>query len=507
MPDSTLIAQQASKEAGREIDESIAICVGGGSEAREVARIGRHSGYSPSFNLPALLLGSLWYAARGLWGGFLLLLMAETVALFILGFGLLGDFGAEQARKAHSLESTIAARETNLATAISEGSSSIEMLRRNVDELHKARRAALQAAEEAGKARPWYVALGVGALIALRLIAALLANPSLLHGYERWRSDRAVAHGFSLYRIAAGAVILTAILSVLYVHLTHPALTSSVFEQWNVKQLRSVIAAGIDEGFKLLAIHGEAVFDALKTGITSLLALFEAVLVASPVAITYVFIVLIAWRMAGPRVAILTATALAYILLFGFWDKAMMTAALLGTAALICIVIGIPVGIWCGRNNRVFSIVRPILDFMQTMPSFVYLIPVIAFFGTGKTPAIIATMVFGMPPVIRLTTLGIRGVPVSVREAAISFGASPRFMLWKVDLPMAAPSIMAGVNQTILLCLSMVVVASLIGAKGLGEDVLIALQYAAAGDGVLAGLAILCCAIVFDRVVQGRKAQ
>ena len=130
--------------------------------------------------------------------------------------------------------------------------------------------------------------------------------------------------------------------------------------------------------------------------------------------------------------------------------------------------------------------IRPVLDFMQTMPAFVYLIPVIAFFGTGKPPGIIATIVFGMPPVVRLTALGVQGVPETVREAATAFGATKRFLLLKVDLPLAMPSIMAGINQTILMCLSMVVIASLIGAKGLGEDVLEALQYAAQGQGIVA---------------------
>ena len=181
----------------------------------------------------------------------------------------------------------------------------------------------------------------------------------------------------------------------------------------------------------------------------------------------------------------------------------MTTVALLGTAALLCLVAGIPLGIWCARQPRVHAMVRPVLDLMQTMPSFVYLIPVIAFFGIGKPPGILATIVFGMPPVVRLTILGLHGVPSSVREAALAYGASRTQLLLKVDLPLAMPSIMTGINQTILMCLSMVVIASLIGAKGLGEEVLDALTYANEGKGVLAGLAILFCAMVLDRIVQG----
>ena len=181
----------------------------------------------------------------------------------------------------------------------------------------------------------------------------------------------------------------------------------------------------------------------------------------------------------------------------------MATVALLGAAAFLCLVFGIPLGIWFGKNERAYSIALPVLDFMQTMPAFVYLIPIIAFFGTGKPPGVLATVVFGMPPVIRLTALGMRQVPEGTREAALAFGCTRRMLLRQVEIPLAMPSIMAGVNQTILMCLSMVVIASLIGAGGLGKNVLEALQYAAKGQGMLAGLAILFCAMVIDRVIQG----
>ena len=142
---------------------------------------------------------------------------------------------------------------------------------------------------------------------------------------------------------------------------------------------------------------------------------------------------------------------------------------------------------------------------MQSMPSFVYLIPVVAFIRSGKPAGVVATMIFGSPPVIRFTVLGLQQVPGAVREAALAFGATPGYLLWKVELPLAARTIMAGVNRTILLSLAMVVVASLTGAKGLGENVLEALQYAAAGQGILAGLAILFCALLLDRIIAGRQ--
>ena len=144
---------------------------------------------------------------------------------------------------------------------------------------------------------------------------------------------------------------------------------------------------------------------------------------------------------------------------------------------------------------------------MQTMPAFVFMIPVIAFFGTGKVSAVIITMIFGGTPVVRLTVLGLKGVPEAIREAAIAYGASKWYLLTKVDLPLAMPTILAGVNQTVMLSLAMVVVASLIGAKGLGQDVLEALQYANVGQGILAGVAILFCALILDQVIQGKKKE
>ena len=226
-------------------------------------------------------------------------------------------------------------------------------------------------------------------------------------------------------------------------------------------------------------------------------------LVGTPWPVVVLVICTLAWQLAGRRVAIFTAAALAYLGLFGFWELSMLTVALLGAASILCIAFGIPLGIWLARSKTAFAAAQPVLDFMQTMPAFVYLIPVIAFFGTGKPPGIIATLIFGMPPVIRLTTLGLNGVPEDIKEAARAFGATEWQVLRGVELPLARPSILAGINQTILMCLSMVVIASLIGAQGLGSVVLQSLQYAAKGQGLLAGLAILLCAMVIDRIVQG----
>jgi glycine betaine/proline transport system permease protein len=267
------------------------------------------------------------------------------------------------------------------------------------------------------------------------------------------------------------------------------------------------IAAGdwIQTGFDWTKVNGRVVFDKVTWLMRTLLDAIEVALVGTPWPVVALVIVMLAYLSAGVRVAIFTGAALSYLGLLDFWEKAMTTVALLGAAAMISITLGIPLGIYCARRPKVFSVVRPVLDFMQSMPSFVYLIPVVAFIGSGKPAGVVATMIFGSPPVIRFTVLGLQQVPETVREAARAFGATDHYLLWKVDLPLASRTIMAGVNQTILLSLAMVVVASLIGAKGLGEDVLQALQYAAAGQGILAGLAILFCAIILDRIVTGRR--
>jgi glycine betaine/proline transport system permease protein len=231
----------------------------------------------------------------------------------------------------------------------------------------------------------------------------------------------------------------------------------------------------------------------------------ELLFVKTPWIVIISSIVLLTGLSAGPRAAIYSGAFLAYMGFLGFWIKAMTTLALLGTAALLSIVIGIPLGIYCSTRPRFYAFIRPIMDFMQTMPAFVFMIPVIAFFGTGKVAAVIITMIFGGTPVVRLTVLGLKGVPQNIREAAIAYGASKWYLLTKVDIPLAMPTILAGVNQTVMLSLAMVVVASLIGAKGLGQDVLEALQYANVGQGILAGIAILFVALLLDRIVQGKK--
>lgn len=195
-------------------------------------------------------------------------------------------------------------------------------------------------------------------------------------------------------------------------------------------------------------------------------------------------------------------TLLAFIGAIGLWDQGMQTLALMIVATGLSIIIGIPTGILMSRSEWLRKLILPILDIMQTMPSFVYLIPVVMLFGLGKIPAIIATVIYAVPPLIRLTDLGIRLVDKEVLEASRAFGANTKQQLLGVQLPLALPNIMAGINQTTMMALAMVVIASMIGARGLGQEVLMGINRLEVGRGLLAGLAIVALAILFDRITQ-----
>ncbi len=200
---------------------------------------------------------------------------------------------------------------------------------------------------------------------------------------------------------------------------------------------------------------------------------------------------------------VFTLLGLLYIHNQGLWDPLMYTITLVLVASLLSILIGVPVGIWMAKSRTANWIITPILDFMQTMPAFVYLIPAVAFFGIGMVPGVFSAVIFALPPTVRFTNLGIRQVPDEMIEAAESFGSTGSQRLFKVELPLAKPTIMAGINQTVLLALSMVVIASMIGAPGLGERVINALQRAQVGPGFVAGFALVVLAIILDRVLQG----
>jgi glycine betaine/proline transport system permease protein len=213
-------------------------------------------------------------------------------------------------------------------------------------------------------------------------------------------------------------------------------------------------------------------------------------------------IALLCWRVAGIRLGIGAVLGLALIWNLDLWDPMIETLTLVVIATLVAVVVAIPVGIAAALSERLYRVIMPILDFMQTMPAFVYLIPAIPFFGIGSVSAIFATVIFSMPPAIRFTTLGIRQVPKDLIEAADAFGSTTTQKLFKVQLPLSLPTVMAGINQTIMLALSMVVIAAMIGADGLGNEVWRAIQRLRPGDGFEAGIAVVILAMLLDRLTQ-----
>lgn len=273
--------------------------------------------------------------------------------------------------------------------------------------------------------------------------------------------------------------------------------------------IRSIQYA-IDDGFSwIVANYG----DALEYAFLPILRLLKAIengLLWTPWYVLILVIAALAWQVSHSLKLVFGVAILTFLIgLLGLWDPAMATVALMITSTLIAVAIGIPTGIALSRSDRAQAVTLPILDIMQTMPIFVYLIPFVMLFGPGKIPALLATVVFALPPVVRLTNLGIRQVDAEVVEAVTAFGATPRQKLLTVQIPLALPTIMAGINQTTMMALSMVVIASMIGAGGLGYQVLQGIQRLEVSKGLTAGLGIVFLAVIFDRIAQaqGRRMQ
>lgn len=253
-----------------------------------------------------------------------------------------------------------------------------------------------------------------------------------------------------------------------------------------------------------LTLNFAFLFDAVKDGGTQFMESMTQVFLYVPPLVFIILMVVLAYFVSGRRygLSIFAAIGLLYIHNQGLWENMLNTLTLVIMASVISIVIGIPLGILMSKSQLAEKILQPILDFMQTMPAFVYLIPAVSFFGTGMVPGVFASVIFALAPIVRFTNLGIRQVPEELVEAADSFGSTGSQKLFKVELPNAKATIMAGANQTVLLALSMVVTASMIGAPGLGTDVLTALQRGQVGSGFVSGFALVVLAILMDRILQ-----
>ncbi|MBN9252178.1 MAG: choline ABC transporter permease subunit [Mesorhizobium sp. 61-13] len=257
--------------------------------------------------------------------------------------------------------------------------------------------------------------------------------------------------------------------------------------------------------FTFLTTNFEWFFDAIANAVTFVLqGLINILLMVPPFILVLLIAALAWWLQRSLKLAIAVAIGLCFIINQGLWKDTVETLVLVVGAAAASMAIGVPVGIWAAHNERGYRFMQPILDLMQTMPTFVYLIPVLILFGLGIAPGLIVTVIFAAPAPIRLTYLGITSVPKPMIEAGEAFGATKRQLLWKVELPAALPTIMAGLTQCIMLCLSMVVIAALIGANGLGKPVVRALNQVNIPLGLEAGLAIVIVAIILDRMSRVR---
>ncbi len=406
-------------------------------------KLAHQEGRSLNFNVAAFLGGPYWAVARGMW---LMFWAGYTVELISLGWLIAGNTAA----------------------------------------LHKL--------------------LASLVILANRLYFGCLANHSYWQAFCSWRVGARSSHIFRPERLltVSAITIPAAVLGVAGVAQLPflPKLLTQFPNSQGVSLQTQVI---INHAIEWASTQWGPFFDSITASVRWVLDFFERVMLSIPWPAVFALVGLMAWRTGGLRLCILAMLILTYLGVFGYWEKSISTMSLVAASVVICIVFGVPMGIISAKNPRFAKVADPIMDMMQTMPSFVYLLPAIAFFSIGKPPAILATVVFAMPPVIKLTALGIRQVPENVKEAMLAFGATPMQLLVKAELPMAISSVMAGVNQSIMMSLSMVVVGALIGAGGLGFDVLSALQQMDNGAGILAGAAIVACATLLDRLVQGRK--
>jgi glycine betaine/proline transport system permease protein len=269
------------------------------------------------------------------------------------------------------------------------------------------------------------------------------------------------------------------------------------------RQDLTAIKKSLDGAYREFSRNYGEVIESFFDPLLYFLVWFEKLLLETPWWIVIIVVTGIVHLSARSlKLSIGVVIAFSLIGYFGMWDNTMRTLSIITVCTIVSIALGIPIGIMMARSNRVQSIVNPILDIMQTMPAFVYLIPVVMLLGIGKIPGVIAVVIYAIPPVIRLTNLGIRLVDPEVLEAATAYGANKSQRLWGVQLPLAMPTIMAGVNQTIMMALAMVVVASMIGVKGLGQPVLKSITNQYFTLGLFNGLAIVALAIIFDRVSQ-----
>lgn len=483
MTDVTVTAASDIEVDREALDASISEFAGrnGAYYAGAFHKIHESTDWKPNtFNPAAALLGPVWAAMRGAWGFFWGFLILEMIAWVQIGRGAWGNPGAKFSDRAASQmgRSVDFLERAETARAAGEDPTRFETLAAN---MAKAAERSREAAEAANAESLSILLFGLLLFVIFKAAQGFYANIVYEKQYSGWRiTPDSVESGVNPRNLVLGIVLVFAIapLTIYKFTVASPLELLNAFPERQFSHvfidnpnetIFTRLANWLEGWIDAAAVGGQGAFDSITAGVRAILNAMTLALIVTPWPVVMLVICVVAWRSAGPRVAAFTAFALTYIAILGYWEISMETVALVGAAVIICVAIGIPLGIWFGKSRRAYNFAEPVLDLMQTLPAFVYLIPIIAFFGTGNPPGILATIIFGMPPVIRLTALGMRGVPESIKEAATAFGASRWQTLKDVEVPLALPSIMAGVNQTILMCLSMVVIISLIGGGEIGR--------------------------------------
>ena len=347
---------------------------------KEFERINNSAKFVFSLNPAAFLLGSIWFGIRNIWNWALALLLIETFAIVQIVRGFFGNISADAYQKIEKIQSTIDFRQKQLQAAIENNSDKVDVFERTIKSLEDSIAGYLQEAQRVEALGLWIAIGGIALFIAIRVIQGILANSILEKRFSEWLSDRLIDPGMELKNYLLSATFALVIIVLSTIHYSFPNLIELFADFPTHPDIRLTSIEGVEKTFDYAVVKGDALFSAITIGIRSVLDSLEMLFVKTPWIVVISSIALMTGLSAGPRAAIYSIAFLAYMGLLGFWIKAMTTLALLGTAAILSISIGIPLGIYCSTRPKFYSFIRPIMDFMQTMPAFVFMIPVIAFF-------------------------------------------------------------------------------------------------------------------------------
>jgi len=346
-------------------------------------QIGSKPTFSFSFNLYAAILGPIWFGMRNIWNWALTFLIIETFSVVQIIRGLFGNITVDAIQKIEQVQSTIAFRNKQLEASITNNPDKVDVYKRNIKSLEDAMQGYIDEVSRIEASAIWITIFGVFLLISIKVVQGVLANSKLEKRYSEWLSDKTISPGMQIKNYILSATFTSVIMFFSVVHYSFPGLIVIMDEFPTHPDIRLISIAWVEKIFNYAVLKGDALFTAITFGIRSVLDFLELLFVKTPWIVIITAIVTLTGLSAGPRAAIYSAGFLCYMGFLGFWVKAMTTLALLGTAAILSIAIGIPLGIFCARRQRFYSMIRPIMDFMQTMPAYVFMIPVIAVYETG----------------------------------------------------------------------------------------------------------------------------